>query len=527
MRSDVRRVTSLLGESLERQGGRELLERVENVRRQVKLARTQDSPEAAAAAMATLAALDTEQATTLVRAFSAYFQLANTAEQVHRVRSISAQDVGWLERAVAATVEAGGPELLARTLDSVDMRPVFTAHPTEASRRSVLSKLRDIADVLAEATPEGSHNRTRQDSRLAETIDLLWQTDELRRTSPTPVDEARNALYYTGAITSEALPAVLSELSSLCRESGVELDQDVTPIRLGSWIGGDRDGNPFVTPQVTREVLQLQHEQAIEHALSVVDSLYLDLSSSTRVGGVPDDLAASIAADAAKIELDREQLRLNAEEPYRQKLMYIRAKLSNTLSRTRRGTPHQPGRDYSSPSELLSDLAVISDALSLHGGRLVAGGRVRAAMQSIAVTGLHLATLDVREHAEAHHEAVGALVDRLGEIGRPTRTSPGRNGPGCWPRSWPPGVHLPGPTQAGGFRQTHIRRVQRDRAGTTHVRSGGDRNLHRVHDAGRGRHSRRRGARREAGLIDLHGDADGEGRTPTSVSFRFWRPSTS
>lgn len=505
-------MTSLLGESLERQGGRELLERVENVRRQVKLARTQDSPEAAAAAMATLAALDTEQATTLVRAFSAYFQLANTAEQVHRVRSISAQDVGWLERAVAATVEAGGPELLARTLDSVDMRPVFTAHPTEASRRSVLSKLRDIADVLAEATPEGSHNRTRQDSRLAETIDLLWQTDELRRTSPTPVDEARNALYYTGAITSEALPAVLSELSSLCRESGVELDQDVTPIRLGSWIGGDRDGNPFVTPQVTREVLQLQHEQAIEHALSVVDSLYLDLSSSTRVGGVPDDLAASIAADAAKIELDREQLRLNAEEPYRQKLMYIRAKLSNTLSRTRRGTPHQPGRDYSSPSELLSDLAVISDALSLHGGRLVAGGRVRAAMQSIAVTGLHLATLDVREHAEAHHEAVGALVDRLGEIGRPYADLSREERTRVLATELASRRPLAGadPKLEGSAKRTfdvfsEIGRAQRmygPEVIETYIVSmtqGADDILAAAVLAA------------EAGLIDLHGDADGEG----------------
>ncbi len=420
LRSDVRRVTTLLGESLQRQGGRGLLDLVEQVRQQIKHARTQDSPEAASEARATLAGLDTDQATALVRAFSAYFQLANTAEQVHRVRSISAQDAGWLERAVAAIIETGGAELLAKTIRSVDMRPVFTAHPTEASRRSVLLKLRDIADVLAEPTPEASNARARQDLRLAETIDLLWQTDELRRTSPTPVDEARNALYYTSAITSEALPAVMSELSALAGAAGVETELGAVQISLGSWIGGDRDGNPFVTPEVTREVLQLQHEQAISHAVATVDALYLDLSSSTRVGQVSRALLASLRVDASNLpNVDRTQLAVNSEEPYRQKLIYIRSKLEKTLARTRNGTRHRPGHDYASPTELLDDLSLISDSLMDHGGSFVARGRVRAAIQSVSITGLHLTTLDVREHAEAHHDTVGALLDRLGELDRP------------------------------------------------------------------------------------------------------------
>lgn len=420
LRSDVRRVAGLLGESLVRQGGPDLLDLVEQVRQQIKQARTQDSPEAAASARRTLASLDAGQATALVRAFAAYFQLANTAEQVHRVRSIAAQDVGWLERAVSAVVETGGAELLERTIRTLDMRPVFTAHPTEASRRSVLLKLRDIADTLAEPTAEGSVARNRQDTRIAETIDLLWQTDELRRHSPTPVDEARNALYYTEAITTDALPAVLSELTALCREAGVDLGPDASPVRLGSWIGGDRDGNPFVTPAVTREVLQLQHEQAVAHALATVDRLSLDLSSSTRVGGVSEALLKSISADALVIgDLDRTVLEVNAEEPYRLKLAYVRAKLLNTRARTRSGGPHQRGYDYASPDELLADLAVISDSLQSHGGGLAARGRVLAAMQSLATSGLHLATLDIREHADAHHEVVAALIDRLGELGRP------------------------------------------------------------------------------------------------------------
>ena len=375
LRSDVRRVSTLLGESLVRQGGQRLLDLVEQVRLQVKQARTQSSPDAAE---------------------------------------------GWLERAVGAIVEQGGPELLARTVGSVDVRPVFTAHPTEASRRSVLLKLREIADVLAEPTAEGSAARRRQDVRLAETIDLLWQTDELRVASPTPVDEARNALFYLDAVLSDALPAVLDDLASLAAEHGVDVDAASTPIRFGSWIGGDRDGNPFVTAEVTREVLQVQHEHAITHALAVVDDLVTDLSISTRLAGISPELAASLEADLAHLPgLDRRVLAINVEEPYRLKLTCVRAKLLNTRVRTRTGSEHEPGRDYADGAQLLDDLALVAGSLEGHHGSLAARGRVRAAMQGVAASALHLATLDVREHAEAHHEAVGALIDRVGELGRP------------------------------------------------------------------------------------------------------------
>ncbi len=425
LRSDVRRVSTLLGESLVRQGGQRLLDLVEQVRVQVKGARTDRSDEAVAEARATLSDLDLDDATALVRAFAAYFQLANTAEQVHRVRHLAAQgaDTGWLEDAVGRVIADGGPELLAGTLADLDVRPVFTAHPTEASRRSVLLKLREIADVLAQPSADGSSARRRQDARLAEVIDLLWQTDELRLASPTPVDEARNALYYLDAVLADALPAVLADFTALCADHGVSLPATATPIRLGSWIGGDRDGNPFVTPEVTREVLQLQHEHAVAHALAVVADLTTDLSVSTRLAPVSPELAASLAADTKRLPgLDRRVLELNSEEPYRLKLTCVRAKLLNTRARTRSGAAHEPGRDYADATQLLSDLALVADSLAQHGGALAAQGRVRAAMQAIAASGLHLATLDVREHAEAHHDAVGALIDHVGEVGVPYAT---------------------------------------------------------------------------------------------------------
>ncbi len=422
LRADVRRVSTLLGESLVRQGGQRLLDLVEDVRVQIKQARTQAEPDAAEHARATLRELDLADATALVRAFASYFQLANTAEQVHRVRSIEAADAqeGWLERAVADIVAEGGPKLLAETIAATDLRPVFTAHPTEASRRSVLLKLRDIADELASPTVEGSIGRHRSDIRLAETIDLLWQTDELRLAAPTPVDEARNALFYLDAIVADALPAVLSDLNALCAEHGVDPANAGAPIRLGTWIGGDRDGNPFVTPAVTREVLHLQHEHAVTHALNVVADLITALSISARLAPVSEELATSLAADLERLpNLDARLLAINAEEPYRLKLSCVRAKLANTRQRNRMGAPHEPGLDYADATELLGELQLVADSLAQHHGALAAHGRVRAAMQALAGSGLHLATLDVREHSEVHHEAVGALLDRVGALERP------------------------------------------------------------------------------------------------------------
>ena len=172
-----------------------------------------------------LASLPLEQATDLVRAFAFYFHLANAAEQVHRVRSLRtrAEKDGWLAKAVTEIAEKAGTEALQKVVNELDVRPIFTAHPTEASRRSVLDKIRKLSDILATPSEEGSTARRRQDRKLAEIIDQMWQTDELRKVRPTPMDEARNAIYYLRNILTDAMPEVLTELSDLLGEHGVTL----------------------------------------------------------------------------------------------------------------------------------------------------------------------------------------------------------------------------------------------------------------------------------------------------------------
>ncbi|RAN76065.1 phosphoenolpyruvate carboxylase [Bacillus sp. SRB_336] len=432
LRRDVRRVSTLLGESLVRQHGPELLAMVEQVR-----LLTKESKEAARGETGTgpwsandvaeqvrevLASLPLEQATDLVRAFAFYFHLANAAEQVHRVRSLRAraEEDGWLARTVAEIAEKAGAGALQKVVNELDVRPIFTAHPTEASRRSVLDKVRKLSDILATPSAEGSSARSRQDRQLAEIIDQMWQTDELRKVRPTPMDEARNAIYYLNNILTDAMPEVLTELSGLLGAHGVTLPEDAAPLRFGSWIGGDRDGNPNVTADVTRDVLVLQNANAVKISVAMVDELLSVLSNSSSLSGADAQLLESITVDLANLPgIAPRVLELNAEEPYRLKLTCIKAKLLNTRRRVAADAHHEPGRDYASTAELLADLALLETSLRNNSAALVADGALAAVRRAVASFGLHLATLDIREHADHHHDAVGQLLDRVGELPGP------------------------------------------------------------------------------------------------------------
>ncbi|WP_313408047.1 phosphoenolpyruvate carboxylase [Aeromicrobium sp.] len=426
LRADVRRVVDLLGETLRRLEGDELFDRVEHVRAQGKVLEESGDADDRHAAVAeirrTLSGLDAATAGKLVRAFGVYFNLANVAEQVARVRGIEARpdDEGWLARTIDEIVTEQGPEGLAAGIDRLDVRAIFTAHPTEVSRRTVLTKLRRIADILSSSAEPGTRRYAAQDKDLAQLIDLIWQTDAVRRTRPTPVDEARHLVYFLQQILEEALPDVAADLADQLADHGIRLDPTFRPLSFGTWIGGDRDGNPNVTPEVTLQILQLQNRVATTIIDRHLDLLIRELSSSAELVEVSAELTKSLEQDLAALpDLDPRLLTVNAHEPYRLKLSCIKLKVAHSAERVVASTPHVPGRDYANRDELLADLALVDASLRDHGGELIADRMLARAIRAIASVGLHLATMDIREHAEAHHHALGQLFDRLGESDRP------------------------------------------------------------------------------------------------------------
>ena len=408
LRGDVRRLGDLLGQSLVRQEGTELLELVEAVRIAV---RDNGGSEI-------LEKLSVEQSVQLVRAFSTYFHLANVAEQVHRARVLAderAKGGSWLSRAVdkieeAYKAQSPGHQFtkdeLKQWVNSLMVRPVFTAHPTEAARRSILGKLGEIAKLLDQV------DSPVKEERLAEFVDILWQTDELRLTRPEPLDEALNALYYLDDLARNTVPEVLNDFARELKRLDIDVPVTARPLTFGTWIGGDRDGNPNITPQVTEDAVVLQVAHAIRTTIASMNELRQMLSISTRIIGATPELTASVEKDLKSIpEFEARFLRLNAQEPYRLKATAIVHKLAFTRDRHAVDGPHVPGRDYASTAELLADLTLLRDSLFAHKGELIATGLLERTIRSIAAFGLTHATLDVREHSDAHHHLLMQVLD--------------------------------------------------------------------------------------------------------------------
>ena len=349
LRRDIRELGVLLGRTIVRQEGREMLELVERVRRLVRTDRD--------AAAAVLAEVDPLTAIRLVRAFSTYFHLANVAEQVHRARELQAT------RARARLVAGAGgradhaaavaPGELTADIAHLAVRPVFTAHPTEAARRTVLTKLRQVAEPARRARAGRGRGRASAASSAA------WRRSSTccgRATScawPSPTSSTRRATPSTTSTSCTATPCPTRcrRWSTSSPASASTCRSSARPLRFGSWIGGDRDGNPNVLPATTLDVLALQHEHALRDALAVIDELRADLSSSVRITGVTAQLEASLAADLERLpELDQRYRRLNAEEPYRLKLTCVRQKLlEHPRPHDGRGAATSPGATTSAP----------------------------------------------------------------------------------------------------------------------------------------------------------------------------------
>jgi phosphoenolpyruvate carboxylase len=400
LNADIELLTRLLYETVERHDDPELVALMREVERGASAAHA-GTPEAESITRL-LDTVDPASTAKLARAFTVYFHLVNVAEQVHRLDESAGQEESSLVDTMAA-IRSAGLDVgdLAETVGRIEVRPVFTAHPTEATRRSVLTKVRQIADLLEQRSDPRfqQRDRDRAERRLAEVLERLWQTDELRIDRPRPIEEARSTQYYLEDLAERVLPEVVDDLAVGLRDLGVELPPTAAPVRLGTWVGGDRDGNPLVTPAVTDEAIRQQTASALQLLRRGLETLHLELSASTRMVAATDELLALAGADPG-------------EEPYRAAVQLVLARLDATAARLLGDRP--AGDAYARVEELLADLGVIHRSLAEHHGELTAGGSVARFMRTVAQVRFHLAVMDIREHAAHHHATLGQLYDRVG-----------------------------------------------------------------------------------------------------------------
>ncbi|MEP7272722.1 MAG: phosphoenolpyruvate carboxylase, partial [Acidobacteriota bacterium] len=460
LRADIRRLGNLLGETLKRLGGEKLFATEENVRNLCKELRSADNRSAQIRLKRLLAGLSLEEAIGVIRAFSVYFQLVNIAEQHHRIRRKLYYELHTPEqpqrgsiaetfRRLAAENSGRSSKELCRemqqVIDHLEVKPVMTAHPTEAARRTLLEKHRRIAELLTDFDAAELPRRQREvlAERLAAEVESIWQTDEVRQTQPTVLDEVNNGLYYFDATLFDALPGMLKELELRLDENfpGVKLKDGAAPVRFGSWIGGDRDGNPFVTAAITWETLVLQQRRALRKYLASSGELSRRLSESIRFTGASEELTQSLAADAQRFpQIAVGARKRNPEEPYRQKLAFIYVRLETTMRRNRdlasallidspnRLISIRPGLPliatltrsgaasegaYRTGADLWEDLRVLRDSLRA-GQALFAAGEVNRLMQQVAAFDLHVAALDLRQHSERHTAALAEITRSFG-----------------------------------------------------------------------------------------------------------------
>lgn len=421
LRRDVRFLGNILGEVLVHQGGNELLDIVEKIRETSKSLRAGDQPELYKNFKQMVSGLDTDIRHQVIRAFAIYFQLVNIAEQNHRIRRkrdyehFAGEDVqpGSIESSVQELKQGGfSAEDVNNMLEELSLELVMTAHPTEATRRVILDIHKRISeDVMLLDNPMLTlREREQVRENLLNEVITLWQTDELRDRKPTVLDEVRNGMYYFHETLFHVLPDVYQELERCLSKYYPEQKWHIpTYLRFGSWIGGDRDGNPSVTSHVTWETLRMQRKLALREYQRTLKELMGYLSFSTSIVRVADELLASIEEDRAHITLKKMEEWHNEKEPYRIKLAYMIAKVNNILDESKQGTKER----YSSANELIADLKVIDNSLRHHFADYVADTYIQKMIRQVELFGFHTATLDVRQHSQEHENAMAEILSKM------------------------------------------------------------------------------------------------------------------
>jgi phosphoenolpyruvate carboxylase len=443
LRRDVRSLGMLLGEVLREQAGDSLYDAVEALRRTAIARREAETPQNKDAsstnahlqeALDRVHPLDLATAYRLARAFGFYFELINLAETNHRKRrrlahqlnessSSSSVQRGDLRGTLRRMREAGvTTEEAYALLRRICVSPVFTAHPTEVARRSVMFKRRRISDLLEQLdripVPE-SHLETLEHDLLAE-ITALWQTDDVRSARPTVRDEIRMALDYYESSLFDTLPVLYAEIAAaLAAEYPIDnVTDEVTNIRdlpvlirFGSWIGGDRDGNPFVTPEATREALAMARSLVLTHYRKRLQNIFEQLASSTQQVPVSAELTTLLQRYLSQLRTAG-QTALEERFPH-ESIRLLVACIMMRVGATPQSAVRVPANPalapYTRAADLLSDLTILRNSLVEHHGPRLAEMFLNPLLIEVRTYGLHLQTLDIRQHARIHAAAIAEI----------------------------------------------------------------------------------------------------------------------
>jgi len=441
LRRDVRSLGMLLGEVLREQAGLPVFEAVEELRQTAIARREFDADSSTPArgakprttpasdplqhALECVRALNEASAYQLARAFGFYFELINLAETNHRKRRrLSSQldpqaepQRGSLRGALRQLKLAGITAEQARALlERVCISPVFTAHPTEVARRAVMFKRRRISDLLEQLdripVPDAQLETIEQN--IVAEITALWQTDEVRQTRPSVRDEIRMALDYYESSIFDTLPVLYAEVAdSLNAEYGIEPSLVELPqlVSFGSWIGGDRDGNPFVTPEVTREALAMARSLVLEHYHGRLQNIFDQLAPSTRLVAVSPELTTLLDGYLNQLR-SAGRTSLENRIPYEFTRLLIGCIMMRLGGPPHISVPLPPDsvlKTYTSAAELISDLSVVRSSLIRNHGRRLATMLIDPLLLEVRTYGLHLQTLDIRQHARVHAAAIAEI----------------------------------------------------------------------------------------------------------------------
>ena len=464
LRRDIRTLGDALGLAIRRHGGDTMYDTVEHLRHACRRLRddsfklSQDSSNTHL--RDEIATLDQEitrvvqqcgldTAIGVIRAFTVYFHLVNTAEQYHRIRRLRIHELqatytpprGSLSGLVAFLQQNALDEpAVQHLLDSLSIDLVFTAHPTEATRRSLITKSRRITELLEERdfkkmTPR---QQVQWQHELESIVALLWRTDAVRQVRPTPVDEIKMGIYYLDEVLYDALPDLYEEFEETLHTAYPSV-QVPSFLHMGSWIGGDQDGNPFVGPETLLEALALQRDYIIEHYRATIKQLAQEYSQSLNHLQITDELRHSLEQDAQRLPAyERVFGPPMALEPYRHKFSFMWNRLEATKSSTptsgsqgdRKGLPYMSPSSqnveetlavslsstvaYANAEELLADLRLVQASLLHDHEDDLAHGQLSKLIRQVEIFGFHFVPLDTRQHSERHATALAEILQVTG-----------------------------------------------------------------------------------------------------------------